>query len=180
MLALFYFCPRLFGNVFDKGFLCDRQIRNCYEDEYVRSLEFTVFNRKSMGNEKSLISRDKVVFEYPLSTTSVPMIWETVATAPGLESWFADRIESAGKVFVFFWGKNESRKAEMINSRQNNYVRFHWLDDVPGTYFEFKIVRNELTGSFSLEITDFVDSDDKEDSKNLWDTSVDSLRRCGL
>ncbi len=133
-----------------------------------------------MINKKSLISTEKVVLEYPLSTTSVQMIWETVATAPGLEAWFADRIESEERIFTFFWGKHESRKAEIINSRQNNYIRFHWLDELPGTYFEFRITRNDLTGIYSLVITDFVDPGEIEDSKNLWDTSVEALRRCGL
>ena len=76
--------------------------------------------------------------------------------------------------------KNEAREADLINSRQNTYVRFHWLDEEPGTYFEIRIIRNELTGNYSLSITDFTTSDEEEDIHSLWDTSIDAIHRCGL
>ena len=92
-----------------------------------------------MITEKTIPAKTKVVLEYVLSSQSVPMIWETIATAPGLTSWFADNVQADGKNFQFTWGKHESRVAELINCRQNTYVRFHWLDDEPGTYFEIRI-----------------------------------------
>jgi hypothetical protein len=97
-----------------------------------------------------------------------------------LTSWFADDVTSDGKNFSFIWGKNESRVAELINCRQNTYVRFHWLDEEPGIYFELRILKNDLTSNYSLEITDFADSDDEDDVRSLWDTSIDALHRCGL
>ena len=123
---------------------------------------------------------EKVVLEYPLNSTSVPMIWNAIATAPGLESWFADSVTMNGKTFVFSWGKHESRTADMINCRQNTYVRFHWTDEEPGTYFEIRIHKNELTQRCMLEITDFAEPGAGDDVKSLWDTSIDALRRCGL
>jgi hypothetical protein len=59
-------------------------------------------------------------------------------------------------------------------------VRFHWLDEEEGTYFELRIIRNELTGNYSLEITDFAEVDEEDDVRSLWDSSIDALRRCGL
>jgi len=133
-----------------------------------------------MITEKTIPAKTKVVLEYVLSSQSVPMIWETIATAPGLTSWFADNVQADGKNFQFTWGKHESRVAELINCRQNTYVRFHWLDDEPGTYFEIRIAKNDLTSNYSLEITDFADSGAEDEVRSLWDTSMDSLRRCGL
>ncbi|MBR4810584.1 MAG: hypothetical protein IK039_02345 [Bacteroidaceae bacterium] len=133
-----------------------------------------------MATEKTISTKMKVVLEYVLSSQSVPMIWEAIATAPGLTSWFADDVQADGKNFSFIWGKQESREAELINCRQNTYVRFHWLDDEPGTYFEMRILKNDLTSNYSLEITDFADSDAEDDVRSLWDTSMDALRRCGL
>ena len=133
-----------------------------------------------MITEKTIPAKTKVVLEYVLSSQSVPMIWETIATAPGLTSWFADNVQADGKNFQFTWGKHESRMAELINCRQNTYVRFHWLDDEPGTYFEIRIAKNDLTSNYSLEITDFADSGAEDEVRSLWDTSMDSLRRCGL
>ena len=129
---------------------------------------------------KTIPAKTKVVLEYVLSSQSVPMIWETIATAPGLTSWFADNVQADGKNFQFTWGKHESRVAELINCRQNTYVRFHWLDDEPGTYFEIRIAKNDLTSNYSLEITDFADSGAEDEVRSLWDTSMDALRRCGL
>ena len=133
-----------------------------------------------MITEKTIPTKTKVVLEYVLSSQSVPMIWETIATAPGLTSWFADNVQADGKNFQFTWGKHESRVAELINCRQNTYVRFHWLDDEPGTYFEMRIAKNDLTSNYSLEITDFADSGAEDEVRSLWDTSMDALRRCGL
>ena len=133
-----------------------------------------------MATEKTISTKMKVVLEYVLSSQSVPMIWEAIATAPGLTSWFADDVQADGKNFSFIWGKHESREAELINCRQNTYVRFHWLDDEPGTYFEMRILKNDLTSNYSLEITDFADSDAEDDVRSLWDTSMEALRRCGL
>ena len=133
-----------------------------------------------MATEKTISTKMKVVLEYVLSSQSVPMIWEAIATAPGLTSWFADDVQADGKNFSFIWGKHESREAELINCRQNTYVRFHWLDDEPGTYFEMRILKNDLTSNYSLEITDFADSNAEDDVRSLWDSSMDALRRCGL
>ena len=108
------------------------------------------------------------------------MIWDAIATAPGLTSWFADDVRTDGKVFSFIWGKHESREAELINCRQNTYVRFHWMDDEPGTFFEMRILKNDLTSNYSLEIIDFADSDAEEEVRSLWDTSIEALHRCGL
>lgn len=133
-----------------------------------------------MAVDKNIPAKTKVVLEYGLSSQSVPMIWEAIASAPGLTSWFADDVRTDGKVFSFIWGKHESREAELINCRQNTYVRFHWMDDEPGTYFEMRILKNDLTSNYSLEITDFADSDAEDDVRSLWDTSIEALHRCGL
>ena len=133
-----------------------------------------------MATDKNIPAKTKVVLEYGLSSQSVPMIWDAISTAPGLTSWFADDVRTDGKIFSFTWGKSESREAELINCRQNTYVRFHWMDDEPGTYFEMRILKNDLTSNYSLEIIDFADSDAEEDVRSLWDTSMEALRRCGL
>lgn len=118
--------------------------------------------------------------EYELSSQSIPMIWEAIATAPGLASWFADQVSSEGKQFCFTWGKNEQRQAELINCRQSTYVRFHWTDEEPGTFFEIRITKNELTQKCVLVITDFAEKDYPDEARSLWDSSIETLRRCGL
>ena len=41
------------------------------------------------------------------------------------------------KVFTFYWGKTETRQAEVTNFRVNSFIRFRWLDDEdPKAYFD--------------------------------------------
>lgn len=122
----------------------------------------------------------KYVLEYELSSQSVPTIWEAISTGPGLSAWFADGVDVSGKRFIFRWGKSEAREAELINCRQNTYVRFRWTDEAPGTFFEMRILRNDLTSNYILEISDFGEHGSEEEVKSLWDSSIDALRRCGL
>lgn len=133
-----------------------------------------------MANDRSTSALEKVVLEYPLNTTSLPMIWDSIATAAGLAAWFADDVKEEGRTFTFVWGRHEQRTAELINCRQGTYVRFHWLDEAPGTYFEMRVVKNALTSSYTLEVTDFAEPGESGDIKDLWDTSMDALYRCGI
>lgn len=130
--------------------------------------------------EKQTGQKNKITLEYELSSQSIPMIWDAIATAPGLASWFADSVQATGRSFSFSWGKNETRQAELINCRQFTYVRFHWTDDDPGTFFELRIQKNDLTHRCHLEVTDFAEPGSGEDIRSLWDSSIDALRRCGL
>jgi len=133
-----------------------------------------------MATDKNIPGKIKVVFEYQLNSQSIPMIWEAISTAPGLGSWFADDVDTDDKIYSFKWGKAEIRKAELTNCRQNTYVRFHWLDDEPGTFFELRILKNDLTSIYSLQVTDYADAGTQDDARSLWDTSIDALYRCGL
>lgn len=134
----------------------------------------------TMATDKNIPGKVKVVFEYQLNSQSVPMIWDSISTAPGLGSWFADDVNTDGKNYSFRWGKSEIRHAELTNCRQNTYVRFHWLDEDPGTFFEMRILKNDLTSIYLLQITDFADAGAQDDARSLWDTSIDALYRCGL
>ena len=84
-------------------------------------------------------------------------------------------------MFSFRWGKTEERTAELINSRTDSFVRFHWTDEEPRTFFELKIYYIELTNDHTLEITDFAEEGEDDDLTNLWDSQIEELRRvCGV
>ena len=133
-----------------------------------------------MANEKIPSNYEKLILEYPLSSTSVPMIWDAISTGPGLAAWFADDVKVTGKLYTFMWGKHESRVAELTNCRQSTYVRFHWQDEAPGTFCELRILKNDLTGNYTLEVTECVQESEIGDQRSLWDSAVEALRRCGL
>jgi hypothetical protein len=62
--------------------------------------------------------------------------------------------------------------------KNNNWIKFRWLDELPNTYFELKIVVDEITQDVSLIITDFAeDQDDEEESKLLWNKQIEKLRQ---
>ena len=54
----------------------------------------------------------------------------------------------------------------------------HWLDDEDKkTYFELRMIYNELTEDLMLEITDWAEPDEIEDQKDLWDSDIEKMRR---
>ena len=123
----------------------------------------------------------KTQIEYPLNPSSSVIIWNAISSTAGLERWFADRVTKEGKTYTFRWGKTETRNAEILNQRTESFIRFHWIDDDPKTYFELKIHYNELTKDHLLEVTDFAIPGEEEDTRNLWNSQIEILRRiCGV
>lgn len=128
------------------------------------------------------MDRKKIHLEYLLNATSKSILWSAISTPTGLESWFADRVQSDEKRVAFFWGKTEKREAEIVAMRAYSFIRFHWLDDEnERDYFELKMSNSELTNDYVLEITDFADADEVTDLEELWESQVETLRRtCGF
>ena len=128
------------------------------------------------------MERERIHLEYLLNATSKNILWNAISTSVGLEGWFADKVLSDNKTVTFRGGKTEERKAEIVAIRAYSFVRFRWLDsDIPHEYFELKMTNNELTNDFVLEITDFVDAADANDTRELWNSQVETLRRtCGF
>lgn len=124
---------------------------------------------------------ERVHLEFPLNCNSRTMIWEMVGNANGLTAWMADEVSSSNGIFTFRWGRDEVRVAQQIGQRIGTYIRFHWLDESPRTFFELRINFSELTRSFSLEVTEVTDDDDAEGLSQLWESYVDKLiRTAGL
>ena len=116
--------------------------------------------------------------EYMLKAGSGNIIWNIISTPSGLETWFADKVTAKDKIFTFRWGKTEERQAELINCRTNSFIRFRWLDEEERKhYFELRIVYNELTEDLVLEVTDWADPSEIEDTRDLWDSDIDKLKR---
>lgn len=128
------------------------------------------------------MERKKIHLEYLLNATSKSILWSAISTPTGLESWFADRVQSDDKIVDFFWGKTEKRTAEIVAVRAYSFIRFRWLDnEIPREYFELKMTNSELTNDFVLEITDFAAANEVDDVRELWESQVETLRRtCGF
>lgn len=80
----------------------------------------------------------------------------------------ADKIVERNGVYTFQWGKDETREAELMGRREGAYIRFHWLDEGPKTYFELRINVSALTKAHNEE---------EEDLKQMWESQMEELRR---
>ena len=128
------------------------------------------------------MTKRKFNLEYSLNAVSGPILWNAIGTPTGLQTWMADNVTVEDRIYTFEWSKEEIRQAEMTHHRANSFVRFHWLDDEnPKSYFELRMEYNELTGDYTLLITDFAEEDEVEELTDLWNTEVNQLMRlCGM
>ena len=117
----------------------------------------------------------KYELEFPIQA-SPNMLYQYISSASNLSEWFADNVNSRGKVFSFFWDGSEE-KAELISFKNNKYVRFKWLENEDDSFFEINIVVDELTKDVSLVIYDFADDDEVEEGKMLWESQISDLKQ---
>ena len=115
----------------------------------------------------------KIQLEYVINC-SPRVLYNRLSTASGLTEWFADDVRLKGKFFTFIWEGSE-QTAEMTLRKENSLVRFTWENE-DDAYFEFKIVRDELTNDVSLLIVDFADDDEQEETEELWNSQVSELK----
>ena len=122
---------------------------------------------------------NKVLFsiEYDFNSASTSFLWSFLATSDGLASWFANKVETNGKFFTFYWD-NEKRTAKLITQKSPSYIKFRWKDEIDNKYyFEFKLIQNEMTNLTTLAISDFANKDEINDCIGLWDEQIAILRK---
>ena len=120
---------------------------------------------------------DKIKYELEFPIQASPnMLYQYISSASSLSEWYADNVYSRGKIFSFFWDGVEEQ-AELISSKNNQFVKFKWLEEDDNYYFEIKIVVDELTKDVSLMVTDFSEEDEVEESKMLWESQIADLKQ---
>ncbi|MBN1414162.1 MAG: SRPBCC domain-containing protein [Bacteroidales bacterium] len=120
--------------------------------------------------------KKKITLEYTLNS-SPKILFSRLSTPGGLSEWFADDVNVNGNTYTFFW-EGEEYKADIVQKRENKYIRFRWHDaeDQEASCLEFRVSLDELTGDVALIITDFVDEDDQDSEIELWDSQVGKLK----
>ena len=73
------------------------------------------------------MGKEKIKMEYMLKGGSGNVIWSIISTPSGLETWFADKVTAKEKLYTFQWGKTETRQAEVVHCRTNQFIRFHLI-----------------------------------------------------
>ena len=120
---------------------------------------------------------DKIKYELEIPIQASPnMLYQYISSASSLSEWYADNVNSRGKIFSFFWDGVEEQ-AELVSSKNNQFVKFKWLEEDDNYYFEIKIVVDELTKDVSLMVTDFSEEDEVEESKMLWESQIADLKQ---
>tara|TARA_R110002167_G_scaffold335521_1_gene542835 strand:+ start:192 stop:575 length:384 start_codon:yes stop_codon:yes gene_type:complete len=120
---------------------------------------------------------DKVKFEIEFVIQSSPqLLYQYLSTPSGLSEWFADNVNSRGEIFSFIWDGSEE-EAKLIKRKSDEFVKFSWAENEDDTYFEMKIIVDEITSDVSLFITDFAEEDEVEEAKMLWSNQVSSLKQ---
>jgi START-like superfamily domain len=113
--------------------------------------------------------------EYPVRCSPV-ILYEFLSTPAGLQEWFADRVDFRDNVFSFSWN-GTVEKAEIVDKKQDEYVRLRWLNGghAKDEYFEFQIQISEVTNETILIVKDFADKKEISDQSQLWDYQIKDL-----
>lgn len=109
--------------------------------------------------------------------SSPGVLFQRLSTASGLADWFADdvTIDRHG-IYHFQWDGSEE-EAELVKKKSGEFVQFRWVEGEDDSFFEFRLRKDPLTGDLALMITDFVDPDEEEESRRLWESQVSELKR---
>lgn len=126
------------------------------------------------------MKKDLFKIDYVLKNGSAGLLWKLISTPSGLSEWFAEDVEQKDKIFKFRWD-NAYQDAEIVFINPGSSIRFHWIDEPDGSYFEFQIDHSELTGAIILSVIDFAEPSDKKGSIELWNSQIETLtRRSGM
>ena len=111
--------------------------------------------------------------EYPVRC-SPSILYEFLSTPAGLQEWFADKVDERDNTFSFSWN-GTTDKAEVTESEEEKYIRFHWTHAPREEFFEFSIEKSEVTNQTILIIKDFAEKKEIADQSQLWEYQVKDL-----
>lgn len=128
----------------------------------------------------SIPMEEKIKFEMEFPIHASPqLLFQYISTPSGLSEWFADNVNSRGEVFTFIWNDSEE-KARLLSKKSGERIKFRWLEDEEDEasyYFEIKIQVDDITKDVSLIVTDFIEEDEIEEAKMLWDNQISDLKQ---
>lgn len=116
----------------------------------------------------------KYELEFPIQS-SPQLLYQYISTPSGLSEWFADNVNSRGEFFTFIWDGAEE-KAKLVRKKSGELIKFRWVEGQEDTFFELKIVVDEITKDVSLVVTDFTEEDEVDEAKLLWENQISDLK----
>jgi uncharacterized protein YndB with AHSA1/START domain len=115
----------------------------------------------------------KYTLEYPVRC-SPTILYEFLSNPSGLQEWFADKVDEKDGLYNFSWD-GSSEEAEVLESEEGKFIRYHWMHTPKDEFFEFKIDKSDFTNQTILTITDFAEKKEIKDQSQLWETQVKDL-----
>ena len=107
---------------------------------------------------------------------SPTILYKFLTTPACLIRWFCDGVDITGEEYVFSWDGSDE-VAQLRDDIEDERVRFIWDEADEGEYLEFRMRKSPVTDETILEITDFADSDEIDDQKQLWESQIKVLRQ---
>ena len=115
----------------------------------------------------------KYTLEYPVRC-SPTILYDFLSSTTGLQEWFADKVDEKDGLYSFSWD-GSVEEAEVMESEENKFIRYHWINSPKDEYFEFRIEKSEVTNQTILVVNDFAEKKEIKDQSMLWDHQVKDL-----
>jgi uncharacterized protein YndB with AHSA1/START domain len=122
-----------------------------------------------------MATKEQYTREY-FMRSSPHVLYNYISAPSALAEWFADNVVNKNGTFTFTWDGSEE-VAQLVSLKKEEAIRFQWDDDKGSNcYWEMAIKIDSLTKDVALMVTDFADPDEIEESIQLWDSQIDSLK----
>ncbi|MBI1837927.1 MAG: SRPBCC domain-containing protein [Flavobacteriia bacterium] len=123
---------------------------------------------------------DKIKFELEFLLKTSPRVLENMITTPaGLSEWFSDDVSIKDDVITFKWDSGEEI-ARLLSKKITDKIKWQWIEDEEEgieTYCELRYHIDPLTKVVVLNITDFAEEDEIEESKRLWEKQINQMKQ---
>ncbi|MGC6434217.1 MAG: START-like domain-containing protein [Crocinitomicaceae bacterium] len=123
---------------------------------------------------------DKIKYELEfLLKTSSKALDNMLFTPAGLSEWFADDVNLKDDILTFEWEGSEE-EARILSRKINEKIKWQWIedeDDGIDSFCELRYQVDPMTKAVILNITDFAEESDMEESKRLWEQQIGELKR---
>jgi len=126
------------------------------------------------------MAKENFVGEFEINASKA-MLFPYLSTASGLSQWFADdvNIDNINKTLIFIID-GEERVAKIDSIKTNHYVKFSFISDdeneKDNEFIEFRLQKNELTQSVFIKITEYAETEDLEESHQIWKNLLSNLK----
>ena len=126
------------------------------------------------------MTKEKFVGEFEINASKA-MLFPYLSTASGLSQWFADdvNIDNINKTLIILID-GEEKIAKIDSLKNNQHVKFSFISDDKSDkdpdYIEFKLEINELTQSVFIKITEYAETEDLDESYQIWKNLLSNLK----